>query len=494
MSRTEMTPTSCSFACAPRNRSTMSTSVGWMCRQFLCVVLIICQISWSPTAAQDLPLQEVQPETIDPEAPETPEKVDVNPVAADAEIESRLVRILEATGWFEKPEARVDEGVVFLTGQVDTELHREWASKLAAKTQDVVAVVNRIEVQKKSMWDLSDALGELTALGSKTVRNSPLIVVGLMSLILTWWASGWTARLTAGLFQRRMKSHLLGDVASRAAAIPVFLLGLYLVLKISGLTRLAMTVLGGTGLVALVIGFAFRDIAENFLASILISIQRPFAMGDLIEVAGYKGYLQSVNTRSALLMTLEGNHVQIPNATIYKETIINFTANPNARFDFLVGIGYDDSISKSQAIALQVLDDHPAVVAEPESMVLVESLGASTVNLRVYFWINIAEFSAFKVRSAVIRLTKRAFDQAGISMPDEAREVVFPAGVPVQMIPEHDRATASVSVKQEKKTLTEEAEATSNEAEGDLISEANEIEQQAKQSRSPESGQNLLEN
>jgi small conductance mechanosensitive channel len=474
----------------------MGTALGWTGWQFLglVIVVLIYQSNLSLAVAQDQPPQQVPTESIDTDAPETPEKVDVNPVAADTEIESRLVRILEATGWFEKPKARVDEGVVFLSGQVDTEPHKEWAAKLAAKTQDVVAVVNRIEVREKSMWDLSDAYGELTTLGSKMVQNSPLILVGLLCLALTWWASGWTARITAGLFQRRMKSILLGDVASRAAAIPVFLLGLYLVLKISGLTRLAMTVLGGTGLVALVIGFAFRDIAENFLASILISIQRPFAMGDLIEVAGHKGYLQSVNTRSALLMTLEGNHVQIPNATIYKETITNFTANPNARFDFTVGIGYDDSISKAQSIALKVLEDHAAVVSDPESMVLVESLGAATVNLRVYFWINIAEFSAFKVRSAVIRLTKRAFDQAGISMPDEAREVVFPAGVPVRMISEQDRAIESLASSQEKKPVPEEEDASVNEAEGDLSSEANEIEQQARQSRSPEAGQNLFEN
>jgi len=492
MSRTESTPNTNRFLCALKQHSSMSSSWGGRSRHFLCVVFVIYQIAMSPAAAQDQPPPQAPPETIDTEAPETPEKVDVNPVAGDAEIELRLVRILEATGWFKQPEAHVDEGVVFLSGLVDTEPHKEWAAKLATKTQDVVAVVNRIEVDQKSMWDLSDAFGELTTLGSKTVQNSPLILVGILFLVVSWWASGWTARLTAGLFQRRMKSLLLGNVVSRAAAIPVFLLGLYLVLKISGLTRLAMTVLGGTGLIALVIGFAFRDIAENFLASILISIQRPFVMGDLIEVAGHKGYLQSVNTRSALLMTLEGNHVQIPNATIYKEVITNFTANPNTRFDFQIGIGYADTISKAQTIALKVLEDHPAIVADPESMVLVESLGAATVNLRVYFWINTAEFSTFKVRSAVIRLTKLAFDQAGISMPDEAREIVFPDGVPVRMSSERDDITETVVIAQPQPPSGEES-ASANEAEGDLLSEANEIEQQAKQSRSPESGQNLLE-
>ncbi|HCS51920.1 MAG TPA: mechanosensitive ion channel protein MscS, partial [Planctomycetaceae bacterium] len=210
------------------------------------------------------------------------------------------------------------EGVVFLRGRTPNEAHKEWAGKLAGNTQDVVAVVNRIQVIERSMWDLSPAWLELQSLGKETVQNSPLIAVGLFLLFLTWMATKWSTQLAAYFLQRRVKSNLLRDVASRAVAVPVFVLGLYLVLKVSGLTRLAVTVLGGTGLLGLILGFAFRDIAENFLSSILISIQRPFAGGDLIQVAGFKGFVQSVNTRSTLLMTIEGNHVQIPNATIYK--------------------------------------------------------------------------------------------------------------------------------------------------------------------------------
>ena len=248
--------------------------------------------------------------------------------------------------------------------------------------------------------------------------------------------------------------------------------------------------LGGTGLFGLVIGFAFRDIAENFLASILISMQHPFAAGDLITVAGDKGYVQSVNTRSTLLMSLEGNHIQIPNATIYKETITNFTANPNARFDFSVGIGYDDSIAQAQSVALSVLREHPAIVSDPEPMVLVESLGAATINLRVYFWVDGARYSCLKVRSAVIRLTKRAFDEVGISMPDEAREVVFPAGVPVRM--SSPDATEPAGHDPPKPRISD-SETPVNSAEGNLTSEADEINQQARRARSPEAGEDLLE-
>lgn len=428
-------------------------------------------------------------ETEDPVS-DVPREVDVEPVAEDFDISKRLTRILEATQWFREPRVQVDEGVVFLTGQVDTLEHKTWAGRLASNTQDVVAVVNRVEVIEKPIWDLSPAWHDLRQLGADTIRNSPLLVVGLLMLALTWMATRWSVRGASRLLHRRLTNPLLRDVAARAVAIPVFLLGLYLVLRVSGLTRLAMTVVGGTGLFALVLGFAFRDIAENFLASVLISIQRPFAKDDLVCVSGHTGFVQRVNTRATLLMTLDGNHVQLPNATVYKETIINYTANPNSRFDFTVGIGYDDSIATAQSVAMSVLRNHPAVVDDPESLVLVESLGAATVNLRIYTWVDSNKHSLFKVQSAIIRLTKHAFEQAGISMPDEAREVVFPKGVPLHTISD---AQAEQLPPLHEPSLVQEDKGDVHSAEGNLVSEADEIQQQARQSRIPEGGQNLLE-
>lgn len=430
--------------------------------------------------------------SLPPEDPvsEVPQRVEVESTIEDTDIATRLTRILEATGWFEDPQVRVDEGVVFINGRASDTGHRDWATRLAGNTRGVVAVVNRLEVKETSMWDLSPAWDELRRFGAQAVRELPLLVLALLLLAATWGLTKWTAHSASSLFGRRLDSQLLRDVAARVVAVPVFLFGLYLVLRVSGLTRLAMTVVGGTGVLAIVIGFAFRDIAENFLASVFISIQRPFGRGDLIEVGGYKGYVQSVNTRSTLLMTLEGNHVQIPNSTIFKETITNFTANPNARFDFSVGIGYDDSISTAQSVALAVMRDHPAIINDPEPLVLVESLGAATVNLRIYVWVDISKYSQLKVRSAVIRLTKRAFEQAGISMPDEAREVVFPGGVPVRMVEGGSIQAAQPGLEAR---VVEDDEAAAHSAEGDLSSEAEEIEQQARQSRPPETGQDLLE-
>jgi len=186
---------------------------------------------------------------------------------------------------------------------------------------------------------------------------------------------------------------------------------------------------------------------------------------------------------------LDGNHVQIPNATIYKETIVNFTANPNTRFDFVVGIGYDDSIEQAQGLARDIVLRQEGVVAEPEPWVVVEALGAATVNIKAYFWVETAKYNGLKVRSAVIRSVKRALEDAGISMPDEAREVVFPAGVPVQMI-ESGSAAAGPSPPHGKSKRTQPIDVS--EAEGSLQSEAVEIEEQARKARVPEQGTNLL--
>ncbi len=281
---------------------------------------------------------------------------------------------------------------------------------------------------------------------------------------------------------------------ARGAGALVFLFGTYIVLRISGLTQLALTVVGGTGLIGLAVGIAFRDITENFLASVFLSMQRPFETGDLVEVAGVAGYVQQLNVRTTILMTLDGNLVQVPNAVVYKSNLRNFTTNCNRREDFVVGIGYDDSVNDAQEIARKVLADHPAVLHDPEPWVLADSMGRSTINLRVYFWLDGREHSNLKVRSSVIRLVKLAFQKHGISMPDEAREVVFPRGVPVTML---DRKPGDANGAMPAKRLPievprEDLDAVSTRAEGGLSSEAGVIEEQARQAQPLKDGENLL--
>jgi small conductance mechanosensitive channel len=425
-----------------------------------------------------------------PDVPEAPTKVEVQPAARDAEIEERLRKILEATGWFRKVQASVQEGVVFLDGFAETEEHQRWAAELARNTEGVVAVVNRMQIETPPPWDFTPAREEIDALVRGLIGSLPLIVVAVVVLAFAWAAARLTGYGVRRFLRRRLTSRLLREVAARAAGTLVLLLGFYFVLRIWGLTRLAVTLIGGTGLVGLVLGIAFRDITENFLASLYLSLQQPFREGDLVEITGTTGFVQRLTSRTTVLMTLDGNQVQVPNATVFKSTLRNFSSNPNRREDFVVGIGYDVLIPHAQEVALAVLAEHPAVLKDPEPWVLVDSLGASSVTLRVYFWLDGSRHSWLKVRSSVIRLVKRALQDAEISLPDEAREVIFPDGVPVRML--DGAGERAATGRRPPATTSAEPEAVSTRAEAELQSEAEQIKEQARGAWSPEQGENLL--
>jgi small conductance mechanosensitive channel len=423
-----------------------------------------------------------------------PAKVDVKPVARDEEIRKRLQSVLDATDWFTVPQVRVEEGVVFLSGRVESAELKNWAGDLASNTQDVVAVANRMEVPEPPVWDFRPTWSGLLVLWRDFIRALPFFAIGLLILALSVGIGMLTTRVARAFLRRRIRANLLRNVIARGGGVLVFVFGLYLVLRVSGLTQLALTVVGGTGLIGLAVGIAFRDITENFLASIFLSMQRPFETGDLVEVAGVTGYVQQLNVRTTILMTLDGNLVQIPNAAVYKKNLRNFTTNSNRREDFVVGIGYEDSINDAQEIARKVLANHPAVLNDPEPSVLADSLGKSTINLRIYFWLNGREHSWLKVRSSVIRLVKLAFQKHGISIPDEAREIVFPHGIPVTVLDGQlaDAHGAMPGTGLPPASRHEELAAVSTKAEAGLYSEAVVIEEQARQSQLLKGGENLL--
>ena len=436
-------------------------------------------------------------EALDPAGDETAleesgSEVAVDPVSEDADIAERVHAILTATGKFEDLEVQADEGVVFLRGRTAEPAMRELAGNLVRRTRDAVAVVNEVTVDEGPWWDTGPARRELRELGREAVRLVPLLAIAAVLLTLTVLAAGAVSGFLARPLYRFTDSGLVRNVLRKVVYALVLLAGLYLFLRITGLTRIALGLVSGTGILGLVVGFAFRDIAENFLASLLISVQKPFRLGDVIAVDGHTGVGQAVTTRGTVLVDFEGNHIQIANSTVYKNTIKNFTANPKVRAQFTVGIGYDAGITSAQETILGVLRDHPAVLGDPGPTVLVEDLGSSTINLKVYFWVNGARNDKLKVLSAVMRLCVRALEAAGVSMPDDAREVIFPQGVPVRRL----GSDASGQSPERKEAViqedTRDAEDHATEAEGDLSSDVGSIEKQAAASRRPEDGATVL--
>jgi small-conductance mechanosensitive channel len=424
------------------------------CLRPFCLALILSVPVSSALRAQELPDATAEAEVTAPT-----QSVAVDPVAADEQIEGRILEILRATGWFGQLQVEATDGIIFLDGQTGSDEHKVWARNLAANTEGAVAVVNRITVIQEANWSFAPALKEIRSVAIRAMTSLPLFILAIVILPLAWVLSAWVAKMLRRWLLGGMDSPLLRDIVSRILALPIFLIGLYVVLQVAGLTRLAFSLLGGAGVLGIVVGFAFRDIAENFLASLLLSIRRPFRAGDFIDVTGQQGSVQSMNTRSTVLLSPEGNHIQIPNATIFKSTIINYSASPIRRETIDVGVGYDASIARAQEIIMQMLEAHEAITAEPQPMVLVDALGASTVNIRAYFWIDARNYSVLKVKSAILRQIKRVLTEEGISMPDDAQEVIFPQGVPIVQLGGAAERTAKAIADRDLRETAEEAAA-----------------------------------
>jgi len=416
--------------------------------------------------------------------------VEVDPTADDQAIAGRIQRILRSTNWFQNPAVSVRDGVVFLEGGTDTQDHRRWAGTLAQNTEGTVAVVNRIEVDANLGSTFGRAGNEFVTIYRQAVQAWPWLLLAAVIVLVTWGLARLVALFARMFLARRVPSSLLRSVIVQAFLIPVYLLGIYFVLQVAGLTRLALTVLGGTGLIGIVVGFAFRDIAENFLASILLSVRNPFSTGDLIEVAGNTGIVQNLNVRTTVLLTLAGNYVQIPNAIVFKSTIVNFSSTASRRATFAVGIGYDSPTTKAQALIARVLEQHPAVLDTPEPLVLVEELGEATVNLRIFYWYASATYSPAKINSALLRLTKEALQKGGIELPDPAREVVFPKGIPIVR---RDVASAPAAPPpgSDGEALAEQERSPVSFGEGNLSNETREVSEQS-DGKAPEASENLL--
>ena len=385
-----------------------------------CVLLLVYGCTPLNMEASDSESSSTKEVSIHEKPSQAPEKIEVKPKTRDDEISRRLESILQATNWFVDPRVKAENGVVFLTGETRHRQFREWAGELAHNTQDVAATVNKISVLEPSILDFQIIKQELLNQGTRILRSLPHIIFGSIILFFAWLAARMAYKMVPLILRDRVNPSLLHQVVARFVAFFVFLIGVYFVFEMAELTTMALTVVSGTGLLGIILGLAFRDLAENFLASVLLSLQNPFSTNDLIDLicptSGYavSGYVERLTMRVTILVSLEGNHVQIPNATVYKSNIVNHSSNPNHREKFSVRIKSNCNASKAVDSALKVLSENEAILTNPEPLVLVEGLDQENINLQICYWINVKKYNPAKVKSFVLRLIKQVFQGEGI--------------------------------------------------------------------------------
>ncbi len=220
---------------------------------------------------------------------------------------------------------------------------------------------------------------------------------------------------------------LMTNFLARAIKVILIILVLMFAMRIAGLQGIANTLLTAAGASAVIIGFAFRDIGENFISGIILSFNRPFNINDTIQSGDIFGKVKSMEFRYTKVKTFDGKDVYIPNSDVLKKPLFNYTEDGFIRWEFVAGIAYEDNVEAAEALIMKTVNDNPKVINEEEheTFIIVDELAVSTVNLKIYFWVDTKEFrkEAIKIRGDVISDVKTALDEAGFSLPADIQEI-----------------------------------------------------------------------
>lgn len=202
------------------------------------------------------------------------------------------------------------------------------------------------------------------------------------------------------LLERRLRRHshdpLLAEFLTRISKWAFLLVGLLLAMEVVGLSGIVGGMMAGAGLSAFIVGFAFKDIAENFLAGVILAFNRPFHIDDTVQIKDQIGHVEALNLRTTLIRTFDGKHVFLPNSLVLKEPLINFTLDGNMRQDFLLSVecGPDGNTDKAQQMLLDFLRQHPDVqkIAPRTPYIILEKTTSTVADLRLYFWTSSDEY------------------------------------------------------------------------------------------------------
>lgn len=273
------------------------------------------------------------------------------------------------------------------------------------------------------MTDLHAVFASLRGTFITFLHRLPELVLAVVVFFLFLFGARWLRNLIQRLAGK--KSSNLGLVLGRLAQGALVLLGTLVALMIALPSFKPGQLVEFLGIGSVAVGFAFRDILQNFLAGIIILLTEPFRIGDQIVVSSYEGQVENIETRATFLKMYDGRRVVIPNSTLFTDSVTVNTAFDLRRQEYDIGIGYGDDIRQAQDLILKILHANDSVLKEPAPDALVVDLAASTVNIRARWWVAPRQSDVLRSRSDVLTSIKEAFGEAGIDLPLPTSQVLF---------------------------------------------------------------------
>ncbi|MGR3362796.1 MAG: mechanosensitive ion channel domain-containing protein [Maritimibacter harenae] len=348
-------------------------------------------------------------------------------VFTDAAIATKIRDILGELEGYEDVRVSVSQGIVTLKGTTLEVGQLEELQRLVGRVEGVVAIENGVTISTDVRRRLAPMMERFQLRFWQVVAFLPLIGIAIVAFALVTWIGLFVARRRQP-WDRIAPNAFIADILRAVIRVGAVIGGLVVALDILGATALLSTILGAAGIIGLAIGFAVRDTVENFIASVLLSVRQPFAPNDAIEINGDEGKVIRLTSRATIILSFDGNHIRIPNATVFKARIKNYTRNPERRFEFDIGVAYGTDLAAARELAERTLADLPFVLDTPAVSIWTTELHGSDIGMRLTAWIDQRETGLLAARSEAIRQVLIAFEAAGIEMPEPTYRLMMDGG------------------------------------------------------------------
>lgn len=269
----------------------------------------------------------------------------------------------------------------------------------------------------------------LSKLADKFLYSIPNLLVAILIVIVSYYAGLWFSRLLKRVLDRQNAEPGISHLLSKILQWTIISFGI-----IAALQRFfnVTAFLTGLGIIGFTVGFALQNIMQNFVSGVILLIQQPFKVGDNVGIAGFDGTVLKIGLRTTEMKTLDGRIVFLPNADVLSQPIINYTRADLRRVELNVSVSYDANTDDIRAIILDEIAGVPGFVKAPEPLVLFHTLGASSIDLTLFFWVDTKVKSNVEAKDIVLTRIKRAFASRKI-------DVAYP--VQVQMVRSSEKKT-----------------------------------------------------
>lgn len=273
---------------------------------------------------------------------------------------------------------------------------------------------NRIEINKA----FNLLLEKLELWLQQLVWMLPNLAIALLVLVLTFVLARFIRKSTEKILPRFSHSLALNNLVAALVYTGALLIGFFFVLSLLQLDKTVTSLLAGIGIFSLALGFAFQDIAANFMAGVVIAIRKPFGVGDVVESNDYFGTIERINLRTIDIRRQTGELVKVPNRKVFENIIIIYTHYGIRRVDVKGGVSYDEDLERVQQVLKEAISGIKGMVENKEVEVVYDEMGDSSVAFMVRFWIHFGrQYDYVYARSEAIIKIRKAFAQHHIKTP-----------------------------------------------------------------------------